>query len=165
MIKRFEQKLGLKNIITQAQDLLPDVFKDLPSNFPTSILDKILESKEGKKFLNIDNIDNTLTFTSSMNDTEKKLKKIVEDIKDGNINSKTVQNNKKIKEYLNNGKSEEPEPTNIELEENNKNNDNLNKITNTIKKDESKINLPEPNNDTISQMKIVRFRCSANFAT
>ncbi len=95
MIKRFEQKLGLKNIITQAQDLLPDVFKDLPSSFPTSILDKILESKEGKKFLNIDNIDNTLTFTSSMNDTEKKLKKIVEDIKDGNINSKTVQNNKK----------------------------------------------------------------------
>ena len=154
MIKRFEQKLGLKNIITQAQDLLPDVFKDLPSSFPTSILDKILESKEGKKFLNIDNIDNTLTFTSSMNDTEKKLKKIVEDIKDGNINSKTVQNNKKIKEYLNNGKSEEPEPTNIELEENNKNNDNLNKITNTIKKDESKINLPEPNNDTISQIKL-----------
>ena len=35
-----------------------------------------------------------------MNDTEKKLKKIVEDIKDGNINSKTVQNNKKIKEYF-----------------------------------------------------------------
>ena len=154
MIKRFEQKLGLKNIITQAQDLLPDVFKDLPSSFPTSILDKILESKEGKKFLNIDNIDNTLTFTSSMNDTEKKLKKIVEDIKDGNINSKTVQNNKKIKEYLNNGKSEEPEPTNVELEENNKNNDNLNKITNTIKKNESKINLPEPNNDTISQIKL-----------
>ena len=154
MIKRFEQKLGLKNIITQAQDLLPDVFKDLPSNFPTSILDKILESKEGKKFLNIDNIDNTLTFTSSMNDTEKKLKKIVEDIKDGNINSKTVQNNKKIKEYLNNDKSEESTPTNIELEENNKDNDNLNKITNTIKKNESKINLPEPNNDTISQIKL-----------
>ena len=46
-----QQKLGLKNIITQAQDLLPDVFKDLPSSFPTSILDKILESKEGKKFI------------------------------------------------------------------------------------------------------------------
>ena len=43
MIKRFEQKLGIKNIITQAQDLLPDVFKDLPKNFPTSVLDKILE--------------------------------------------------------------------------------------------------------------------------
>ena len=51
MIKRFEQKLGLKNIITQAQELLPSVFNDLPNNFPTSILDKILESKEGKKFL------------------------------------------------------------------------------------------------------------------
>lgn len=101
MIKRFEQKLGLKNIITQAQDLLPNVFKDLPNNFPTSILDKILESKEGKKFLNIDNIDNILTFTSSMNDTEEKLKKIVNDIKAGNINSKNVQSNKKIREYLN----------------------------------------------------------------
>lgn len=97
MIKRFEQKLGLKNIITQAQDLLPNVFKDLPTNFPTSILDKILESKEGKKFLNIDNIDNILTFTSSMTDTEEKLKKIVDDIKAGNINSKNVQSNKKIR--------------------------------------------------------------------
>ena len=71
MIKRFEQKLGLKNILTQVQDLLilnllPNVFKDLPSNFPTSTLDKILNSNEGKKFLNIDNIDNVLTFTSSM---------------------------------------------------------------------------------------------------
>lgn len=101
MIKRFEQKLGLKNIITQAQDLLPDVFKDLPSNFPTSILEKILESKEGKNFLNIDNIDNVLTFTSSMNNTEEKLKEIVDDIKNGKINSKFVQSNKKIKEYLN----------------------------------------------------------------
>lgn len=45
------------------------------SNFPTSTLDKILNSNEGKKFLNIDNIDNVLTFTSSMNDTEVKLKK------------------------------------------------------------------------------------------
>ena len=87
MIKRFEQKLGIKNIITQAQDLLPNVFKDLPNNFPTSILDKILESKEGKNFLNIDNIDNTLTFTSSMDETEEKLKKIVDDIKSGSITS------------------------------------------------------------------------------
>ncbi len=108
MIKRFEQKLGLKNIITQAQDLLPNAFKDLPNNFPTSTLDKILESKEGKQFLNIDNIDNVLTFTSSMSDTEAKLKKIVDDIKTGNINSKTVQSNKKIREYLNNENTNEP---------------------------------------------------------
>lgn len=151
MIKRFEQKLGLKNIITQAQDLLPDVFKDLPSNFPTSILDKILESKEGKQFLNIDNIDNILTFTSSMNDTEEKLKKIVEDIKSGNLNSKTVQSNKKIKEYLNNGKIEEP--IKKELEDN-KIDNSLNKITNAVEKIEPKINLPELNNDNISQIKL-----------
>ena len=101
MIKRFEQKLGLKNIITQAQDLLPNVFKDLPRHFPTSILEKILESKEGKRFLNIDNIDHVLTFTSSMNYTEEKLKEIVDNIKNGKINSKSVQSNKKIKECLN----------------------------------------------------------------
>lgn len=151
MIKRFEQKLGLKNIITQAQDLLPDVFKDLPSNFPTSILDKILESKEGKQFLNIDNIDNILTFTSSMNDTEEKLKKIVEDIKAGNVNSKTVQSNKKIKEYLNNGEIDET--IKKELEEN-KIDNSLNKITNAIGKIEPKINMPEINNDNISQIKL-----------
>ena len=40
--------------MTQAQDLLQNAFKDLPSSFPTSILDKILESKERKQFLNID---------------------------------------------------------------------------------------------------------------
>lgn len=107
MIKRFEQKLGVKNILTQAQELLPNAFKELPTNFPTTVLDKILESKEGKHFLNIDNIDNTLTFTSSMNDTEEKLKRIVEDIKLGKLNSKMVQSNKKIKEYLNNDQSTE----------------------------------------------------------
>lgn len=97
MIKRFEQKLGLKNILTQAQELLPNVFKDIPSNFPTSILEKILESKEGKNFLNIDNIDNVLTFTSSMDGTEEKLKNIVDDIVKGKINSKSVQSNKKLR--------------------------------------------------------------------
>ncbi|MCI9366026.1 MAG: hypothetical protein HFJ54_05690 [Clostridia bacterium] len=107
MIKRFEQKLGMKNVLTQAQELLPNAFKELPTNFPTTVLDKILESKEGKNFLNIDNIDNTLTFTSSMDDTEKKLKRIIEDIKSGNLNSKMVQSNKKIKEYLNNDQSTE----------------------------------------------------------
>ena len=100
MIKRFEQRLGIKNILTQAESLMPNAFKDLPNNFPTSILDKILESKEGKKYLNIDNIDNVLTVTSSIEETEEKLKKIVDDIKKGDITSKTVQNNKKIREYL-----------------------------------------------------------------
>ena len=48
----------------------------------------------------VDNIDNTITFTESINDAEAKLKIIVDDIISGNINSKTVQNKKKIKEYL-----------------------------------------------------------------
>ncbi len=152
MIKRFEQKLGLKNIITQAQDLLPNVFKDLPSNFPTSILDKILESKEGKQFLNIDNIDNILTFTSSMNDTEEKLRKIVNDIKAGNVNSKTVQSNKKIKEYLNNYKIDEP--IKADLQKENKIDNTLNRAKNLLKKDKSKIKLPEQNDNATTQIKL-----------
>lgn len=130
MIKRFEQKLGLKNIITQAQNLLPNVFKELPNNFPTTVLDKILESKEGKEFLNIDNIDNTLTFTSSMDYTEEKLKKIVDDIKVGKVNSKNVQSNKRIIEYLNNEKIDES--SREELKEAKKiDKDSINRLINT----------------------------------
>lgn len=158
MIKRFEQKLGLKNILTQAQELLPEVFKDLPNKFPISILEKILESKEGKKFLNIDNIDNVLTFTSSMDDTEKKLRKIIDDIKESKINSKVVQNNKKIKEYLNDDTINEFAKE--ELQENNKmkpdNTAILTKKENTKEKlqkqktnDTEQINLSELESSTI----------------
>lgn len=155
MIKRFEQKLGLKNIITQAQDLLPNVFKDLPNNFPTSILDKILESKEGKKFLNIDNIDNILTFTSSMNDTEEKLKKIVDDIKAGNINSKNVQSNKKIREYLNNENENEVEPIKVVIPNEDKLCNTSDKVNNTIKDNKLKTNVKEQqHNDDIEQISL-----------
>ena len=154
MIKRFEQKLGLKNIITQAQELLPSVFNDLPNNFPTSILDKILESKEGKKFLNIDNIDNILTFTSSMNDTEKKLKKIVDDIKAGNINSKNVQSNKKIREYLNT--KNEDKPIKVVIQNEDKLSNTLDKANNTIKDNKLKTSVKEQqhNNDDLEQISL-----------
>lgn len=153
MIKRFEEKLGLKNILTQAQDILPNAFKELPNNFPTTVLDKILESKEGKKFLNIDNIDNVLTFTSSINDTEQKLKKIVDDIKSGRVNSKIVQNNKKIKEYLNGDKSVVDNRENFQ--ESKKVDDSKDKTIKKVAENKSKIDLPVPNNDdTIKQMKL-----------
>lgn len=146
MIKRFEQKLGLKNIITQAQEIFPNIFSKLPQNFPYSILEKILESKEGKNFLHIDNIDHMLTFTSSMDYTEKKLKKIVDDIKDGNINSINVQSNKKIKEYLYDGKIEESimsEKHTVEKVE-----DTLNKTTNKTKITKNNLNENDNNNGT-----------------
>ncbi len=139
MIKRFEQKLGLKNLITQAQDLLPDVFKNLPNNFPTSTLEKILESKN---FLNIDNIDNVLTFTSSMNYTEEKLKEIVDDIKNGKINYKSVQSNKKIKEYLYTDTVKDSFNVKMPKKDN---------LTNTFTI-ESKTILKEQQNDTIKQI-------------
>ncbi len=154
MIKRFEQKLGLKNIITQAQNLLPDVFKDLPNNFPTSILDKILESKEGKQFLNIDNIDNILTFTSSMHDTEQKLRKIVDDIKVGNINSKTVQSNKRIREYLNNDNLDKTITTSKPPKKTSKIDNMLNKVTTTIEGNKSKTNSLEQTSHNATQIKL-----------
>lgn len=152
MIKRFEQKLGLKNIITQTQSLLPNVFKELPNNFPVTVLDKILESKEGKKFLNIDNIDNTLTFTSSINDTEEKLKKIVDDIKAGKVKSKNVQSNKKIKEYLNDEKVTEPIiEEDIEV---NKKNKSINKQTDKIEENKPIIDVVTPNNVETAQINL-----------
>jgi len=106
-IKRFENKLGLKNILTQAQDLFPKAFEELPNKFPTGVLEKLLESKEGKSFLNIENTNNILTVTSAIDETEKKITKIINDIKSGLINNKTVQNNKKIREYLYDDKTSE----------------------------------------------------------
>lgn len=150
-IPEMGEELIMKQLIKDsktAQDLLPDVFKDLPINFHTSILDKILASKEGKKFLNIDNIDNILTFTSSMNDTEEKLRKIVDDIKSGNVNSKTVQSNKKIKEYLNKDKINEP--IKVDLPKDN----TLTKAKNSIEEDKSKMKLPEQSNHDTTQIKL-----------
>lgn len=139
MIKRFEQKLGLKNILTQVQDAFPSVFKNLPDNFPTAVLEKIIESREGKKFLEIDNIDSMLTFTHSMDATEEKLKKIVKDMKAGKVNTRTVQTNKKFKEYLN--QEEVVEPT---IEEIQKAHDK--KKVEDIK---TKVDLPISNDDAI----------------
>lgn len=145
MIKRFEQKLGIKNVLTQAEIFMPNAFKDLPNSFPTSVLDKILESKEGKRFLNIDNIDNELTFTSSIEETEEKLKKIVDDIKKGNISSKTVRNNKKIKEYLTGESSEAKQEDKEEKEENKSKND----LSNFVKE---KSNIDNENKDAHEQL-------------
>ncbi len=156
MIKRFEQKLGLKNILTQTQELLPDIFKNLPNNFPTSILEKILESKEGKNFLNIDNIDNVLTFTSSMDDTEEKLGKIIDDIKEGKINSKAVQSNKKIKEYLNNDTLNEPSKEDFK-KINRVESDNAVTLT---KKEEPKTDLPAQKTSDITQIKLPELESS-----
>lgn len=153
MVKRFEQKLGLKNIITQAQNLLPDVFKDLPNNFPTTVLDRILESKEGKDFLNIDHIDNTLTFTSSMGETEKKLKKIVNDIKNGKINSKNVQSNKKIRESLYNEELVEPKKEKL-IELGKKDTNIIDTTTNFKKAITTTADSSTSNNDDITQIKL-----------
>jgi len=149
MIKRFEQKLGVKNVLAQAMELLPSAFKELPDNFPTTVLDKILESREGKKFLEIDNIDYTLTFTSSMDETEEKLKNIVEDIKAGKISTKTVQSNKRIKEYLNCY-----EDTTEELEELPDNNKNTKKSENI----KTKLNLPKSDNKEPTQIELAELQ-------
>lgn len=99
-IKRFEEKLGIKNIFTQLQGYCPKAFSNVGRDFPVSKFEKIVSSKIGKQYLEIDFIDNTLTCLSSIEDLERKVSKIINDINSGNINTETVKNIKNIKAYL-----------------------------------------------------------------
>lgn len=85
-----------------------------------------------------------------MNDTEEKLKKIVDDIKVGNINSKTVQSNKKIREYLNTDDVEEPIKVKIPRKDNLSK--TLDKDNNTITDNKSKVGIKEQQKDNIEQL-------------
>lgn len=85
-----------------------------------------------------------------MNDIEEKLKKIVDDIKVGNINSKTVQSNKKIREYLNTDDVEEPIKVKIPRKDNLSK--TLDKDNNTITDNKSKVGLKEQQKDNIEQL-------------
>lgn len=164
MIKRFEQKLGIKNVLTQAESIMPNVFKDLPNNFPTSVLDKILESKEGKKYLNIDNLNNELTFTSSIDETEQKLKKIVDDIKNGNINSKTVQNNKKIREYLT-GEDSVKQVDKEKTEDNKADNNIVNDVIEKSKENTEKLKADNENKNKQEQLSFSSENDENNYST
>ncbi len=99
-IKRFEQKLGIKNIFAQLQGYCPKAFSKVGKEFPVSKFEKIASTKIGKEYLNIEFINNTLTCLSSIEDLEKKVSKIIDDIKNNVVKTETVKNISSIREYL-----------------------------------------------------------------
>ncbi len=99
-IKRFEERLGIKNIFTQLQGYCPKAFSTVNRSFPVSKFEKIVNSKIGKEYLQIEFIDNTLTCLSSVEELEKKVSKIINDINEKVITNETVKNIKNIRKYL-----------------------------------------------------------------
>ena len=103
-IKRFENKLGNKNLFAQISEYLPKPFADIDNKFSVSKFEKIVSSKVGKEYLGIENTEGLFTIKSPQKEKEleTKITKIVNDINSGIIKSKTVQNSKNIADYLNN---------------------------------------------------------------
>ncbi len=99
-IKRFEEKLGIKNIFAQLQGYCPKAFSKVGKDFPVSKFEKIASTKIGKEYLNIEFIDNTVTCLSSIEDLEEKVSKIIDDINNNIVKTETVKNISSIKAYL-----------------------------------------------------------------
>ena len=99
-IKRFENKLGIKNMFSQLKEYCGKPFENISDNFSINKFEKIANSKVGKEYLKIDNTDNILTHTSSIEELEEKLSKIIKDINEGTLKNKNIKNATAMKEYL-----------------------------------------------------------------
>lgn len=99
-IKRFENKLGIKNMFSQLKEYCSKPFEGISDNFSVNKFEKIANSKVGKEYLKIDNTDNILTHTSSIEELEEKLSKIIKDINDGTLKNKNIKNATEMKKYL-----------------------------------------------------------------
>lgn len=99
-IKRFENKLGIKNMFSQLKEYCGKPFDDISDNFSVNKFEKIANSKVGKEYLKIDNTDNILTHTSSIEELKEKLSKIIKDINDGTLKNKNIKNATEMKKYL-----------------------------------------------------------------
>lgn len=105
-IKRFENKLGIKNMFSQLKEYCSKPFENISDNFSVNKFEKIANSKVGKEYLKIDNTDNILTHTSSIEELEEKLSKIIKDINEGTLKNENIKNATEMKKYLY-GKDEE----------------------------------------------------------
>ncbi len=99
-IKRFEDKMGVKNVFSQMQGYCKTAFNGIGSDFSVNKFEKIVSSKIGKKYLNITFDNNILMPLSSIDELEKKVSRIVQDIISGKITSNTIKNNANIEKYL-----------------------------------------------------------------
>ena len=100
-IKRFEDRLGRKNIFSQLQKYCPKAFEGIKSDFSVNKFERIASSKVGRKYLDISFNNNILMPLSSIEELEKKVSKIVQDIINGEITGNIVKNNASIEKYLN----------------------------------------------------------------
>lgn len=99
-IKRFEDKMGVKNIFSQLQGYCRKAFDGIESDFSVNKFERIVSSKIGKKYLNISFDNNILMPLSSIDELDKKVSRIVRDIVSGKITSNTTKNNTNIEKYL-----------------------------------------------------------------
>lgn len=98
--KRFENKLGIKNMFSQLKEYCSRPFENISDNFSVNKFEEIANSKVGKDYLQIDNTDNILTHKSSIEDLETKLSKIVKDIDSGKLKNDNIKNANEMKKYL-----------------------------------------------------------------
>lgn len=98
--KRFENKLGIKNTFSQLKEYCKEPFENISDNFSVNKFEKLVNSRVGKEYLEIDNTDNILTHNSSIEELEQKLKRIVEDIDSGKLKNENIKNTTEMKKYL-----------------------------------------------------------------
>ena len=98
--KRFENKLGTKNMFSQLKEYCSKPFENISDQFSVTKFEKIANSKVGKEFLKIDNTGNILTHASSIKELEEKLAKIIKDINDGTLKNENIKNATEMKKYL-----------------------------------------------------------------
>lgn len=99
-IKRFENKLGIKNMFSQLKEYCGKPFENISDNFSINKFEKIANSKVGKEYLKIDNTDNILTHTSSIEELEEKISRIIKDINEGTLKNENIKNATEMKKYL-----------------------------------------------------------------
>lgn len=98
--KRFENKLGIKNMFSQLKEYCSKPFENISDNFSVNKFEKIANSKVGKEYLKIDNTDNILTHTSPIEELEEKLSGIIKDINEGTLKNENIKNATEMKKYL-----------------------------------------------------------------
>lgn len=99
-IKRFENKLGMKNIFSQLHSFCKNAFNGISMDFPVGKFERIVSSKVGKEYLEIEFKNNTLIPLTQFGDLDNKVFRIVKDIESGKITKEIIKNNTNIKKYL-----------------------------------------------------------------
>ena len=99
-IKRFEDKMGRKNLFSQLQRCCPKAFEGIESDFSVNKFERIVSSKVGKKYLDISFNNNILMPLSSTEELETKVSRIVKDIANVEMTGNIIKTNDNIEKYL-----------------------------------------------------------------